>query len=170
MNVAKVGKAACKSRMVSKALAARQRRATVGVTGEDGRMIVRQLKTVLDIPVWKKSPKGSVDRARMVSPAVWVCSLRTRGRLASKRLAIRSTRDRAVHLKHHGFIQRTREPRFGRLAREAGQAAKPGDVPNEGRSSRSSPSAGKPRTWRRRAVDEYNLQAAGASHVCGIRC
>lgn len=66
MNVAKVGKAACKSRMVSKALAARQRRATAGVTGEDGRMIVRQLKTVLDIPVWKSSPKGSVDRARMV--------------------------------------------------------------------------------------------------------
>ena len=36
---------------------------------------------------------------------------------------------------------------------EPWQAAKSSDVSNEGRSLRSSPSAGKPRTWRREAVD-----------------
>src|SRR5262249_12583167 len=38
-----------------------------------------------------------------------------------------------------------------------------------GRSLRSSPRAGEPRTWRREAADAYASEAAGASHVCGIQ-
>jgi hypothetical protein len=54
-------------------------------------------------------------------------------------------------------------------ASEARQAAQSGDVSREGRSLRSSPSAGEPRTWRREAVGEYGIEAAGESHVCGIQ-
>src|SRR5262249_44638451 len=43
-----------------------------------------------------------------------------------------------------------------------------GDVSNEGRSLRSSPRAGEPRTWRREAADAYASNAAGESYVCGI--
>jgi len=52
---------------------------------------------------------------------------------------------------------------------EARQAAQSGDVSREGRSLRSSPSAGEPRTRQREAVDEYGVQAAGESHVCGTQ-
>ena len=38
---------------------------------------------------------------------------------------------------------------------DAQQAVKPGDVSNEGRSLRSSRSAGEPRTWQREAEGEY---------------
>ena len=48
MNVAKVGKAACKSRTVSNALTARHGRATKGCQGEDERMCV-----------WSINPKGA---------------------------------------------------------------------------------------------------------------
>ncbi|MCL2726563.1 MAG: phage tail protein [Polyangiaceae bacterium] len=56
-----------------------------------------------------------------------------------------------------------------RRASEARQTVQSGDVSREGRSLRSSPSAGEPRTWRREAVDEYGAEAAGESHVCGIQ-
>jgi hypothetical protein len=64
-----------------------------------------------------------------------------------------ATRGIAGHLTHHGSILRTREPRRERRASEAWQAAQSGNVSREGRSLRSSLSAGKPRAWRREAVD-----------------
>jgi hypothetical protein len=49
------------------------------------------------------------------------------------------------------------------------QAARSSDDSDEGRSLRSSRSAGEPRTWRREAAEMYKCEAAGESHVCGIR-
>ena len=48
------------------------------------------------------------------------------------------------------------------------QAARSGDVSDGGRSLRSSPSAGEPRTWRRETVDASASTTAGESHVCGV--
>src|SRR5262249_36523858 len=81
---------------------------------------------------------------------------------------VRAARGRASHLPHHGFLLRTWEPQSERRASDARQAAKPSDVSDEGRSLRSSRSAGEPRTWRREAVGAYGFAVAGESHVCGI--
>ncbi len=82
-----------------------------------------------------------------------MCPRWARRRQIPIRRAVRAARGTAVHLPHQGsFLLRTWEPRSERPAREAGQADRSGDVSDEGRSLRSSPSAGKPRTWRREAV------------------
>ena len=84
--------------------------------------------------------------------ADWVCPAWVRRRPAPNGTAVRAARGTADHLPHQGFLLRTREPRAERRAREVRQADRSGNVSAEGRSLRSSPSAGKPRTWRREAV------------------
>ena len=65
--------------------------------------------------------------------------------------------------REHGNL----DPSAGRS--EARQATKSSVVSDEGRSLRSSPSAGEPRTRRREAVDANSAKVAGESHVCGVR-
>jgi hypothetical protein len=91
--------------------------------------------------------RGGSYEYRCVYP-FWI-----RRSFAPKGGAVCATRGIAGHLPHHGSIPRTREPRRERHASEAWQAAQSGDVSREGRSLRSSLSAGKPRAWRREAVD-----------------
>jgi hypothetical protein len=72
---------------------------------------------------------------------------------------VRADRGKVDHLPHYGFILRTRELCVERRSRELRLAAKPGEVSTRGRSPRSSPRAGEPRTWRRRTVDAYSRAA-----------
>ena len=158
VNVAEVGKAACKSRAVLTA------GADSSVTGyhryqgeERWRDCVGKLKSVLDVSVRKHGllvSGGIVVRARLVRIIPTGCARHGHAiaRIPNGSI-VRATRDTADHLKCQGFLQRTRELRLERLGFKPGQAAKPGDVSSGGRSSRSSRSAGKPRTGRRGAVD-----------------
>jgi hypothetical protein len=64
VNVAKVGKAACKSRTALKTLTARQWRATAGATVKTSGFVSVLLKSASDVSVWIINPKG----ARCLSP------------------------------------------------------------------------------------------------------
>ena len=59
MNVAKVGKAAYKSRTVSNALTARQGRATKGARVKTSGCVSVHLKSASDVSVWSINPKGA---------------------------------------------------------------------------------------------------------------
>ena len=158
VNVAEVGKAACKSRAVSTAGADSSVTGYHRCHGEERTGACSCiLKSVLDVSVRTHRPlftEGIVVRARLARIMPTGCA-RHGYAIARARdeLIVSATRDTADHLKRQGFIHRTRELRLGRLDCDSRQAAKPGDVPSGGRSSRSSRSTGKPCTWRRGAAD-----------------
>ena len=125
----------------------------------------RRLKSVLEASVritvrrpWRRM-QCDLDR---LCRAIWSDrSSRPRRRLAPKRRRSELpgvqliTYRTAGPLREHGNLEPSAE------REDVRQAAKPGDVSVEGRSLRSSPSAGKPRTWRREAVDRTAAESAG---------
>ena len=113
-----------------------------------------RLKTVMESSVRSKSSRlgENAARARSLFQRDWVCPAWARRRHVPIRRAVRAARGTAVHLQHQGSLLRTWEPRSERRTCEVRQADRSGDVSDGGRSLRSSPRAGKPRTWRREAV------------------
>lgn len=153
-NVTEMGSVACKSRAVRNCRESDASRefGYHKCHGETSSM----LKLVFDASVWSQ---GSSATTRMqpepgeLGVYLGVTEEVTRSVRSRRDAIVCAARGTASHLKHRGFLLGTREPRSGRRLCEGRQAAQSSNVPDGGRSLRSSPSAGEPRAWRREAVD-----------------
>ena len=180
MNLAETGTASCKSRTDSTARDDSSRKDRSGTSYHrchgEARAIgwSRKLNPALESSVWiSTSPLAGETRSQI--PVVKVHRLGApshRGRVDAR--SPKQRRPARPGVKPDTYRTKGDLLEHGNLDASAGsgnarQAARSSDVSHEGRSLRSSPSTGEPCTRRREAVGARSGDAAGESHVCGVR-